>query len=176
MNCLRPRRLGAGGVNFCIGSDYYKFNYNWICGNMSSGDGGGIAHLGFSHNGDISNNSILFNQSTNPTVPTSGGGLVVMGPAPDGQTIQNGVPVECGPPLIWLRARVKLTARVPASTPMQRDPWQRGGKWFRRRYSLPGRQRHRGDPLPTTIRKTGIRSTLATTSSSTTWPAGTAPA
>jgi hypothetical protein len=87
---------GAGGVTFCTGSDYYKLNYNWICGNMSSGDGGGIAHLGFSYNGDISNNSILFNQSTNPTVPTSGGGLVVMGPAPDGQTIENGVAVECG--------------------------------------------------------------------------------
>ncbi|HWI69075.1 MAG TPA: IPT/TIG domain-containing protein, partial [Nitrospiraceae bacterium] len=80
----------------CTGSDYYKFNFNWICGNMSSGDGGGIAHLGFSYNGDISNNSILFNQTTNPTVPTSGGGIVVMGPAPDGQTIENGVPVECG--------------------------------------------------------------------------------
>jgi hypothetical protein len=87
---------GGGGVTFCIGSDYYKLNYNWICGNMSSGDGGGIAHLGFSYNGDISNNSILFNQSTNPTVPTSGGGLVVMGPAPDGQTIANGVAIECG--------------------------------------------------------------------------------
>jgi hypothetical protein len=87
---------GGGGVTFCIGSDYYKLNYNWICGNMSSGDGGGIAHLGFSYNGDISNNSILFNQSTNPTVPTSGGGILVMGPAPDGQTIQNGVAVECG--------------------------------------------------------------------------------
>ena len=87
---------GGGGVTFCIGSDYYKLNYNWICGNMSSGDGGGVAHLGFSYNGDISNNSILFNQSVNPTVPTSGGGIVVMGPAPDGQTIQNGVAVECG--------------------------------------------------------------------------------
>jgi hypothetical protein len=87
---------GAGGVTFCIGSDYYKLNYNWICGNLSSGDGGGIAHLGFSYNGDISKNSILFNQSVNPTIPTSGGGIVVMGPAPDGQTIQGGVAVECG--------------------------------------------------------------------------------
>ncbi len=87
---------GGGGVTFCIGSDYYKLNYNWICGNLSSGDGGGVAHLGFSYNGDISKNSILFNQSVNPTVPTSGGGIVVMGPAPDGQTIENGVAVECG--------------------------------------------------------------------------------
>ena len=38
---------GAGGVTFCSGSDYYKFNYNWVCGNMSTGDGGGVAHLGF---------------------------------------------------------------------------------------------------------------------------------
>jgi hypothetical protein len=84
---------GAGGVTFCTGSDFYKFNYNWVCGNLSSGDGGGVAHLGFSYNGDISHNSILFNQSTNPTVPTSGGGIVVMGPAPDGVTTAG---LECG--------------------------------------------------------------------------------
>jgi len=47
---------GAGGVSFCSGSDYYKFQYNWICGNMSTGDGGGLAHLGFSFNGDIEHN------------------------------------------------------------------------------------------------------------------------
>src|SRR5204862_7842602 len=38
---------GAGGVNLCNGSDYYKFNYNWLCGNLSTGDGGGMAHSGF---------------------------------------------------------------------------------------------------------------------------------
>ena len=37
---------GAGGVTFCSGADYYKFNYNWVCGNLSTGDGGGLAHLG----------------------------------------------------------------------------------------------------------------------------------
>ena len=73
---------GAGGVSICTGSDYYKFNYNWVCGNLSSGDGGGVAHIGFSYNGDIEHNSILFNQSTNPTIPTNGGGLLIMG-APD---------------------------------------------------------------------------------------------
>jgi hypothetical protein len=70
---------GAGGVSICTGSDYYKFNYNWVCGNLSNGDGGGVGHLGFSKNGDIEHNSILFNQSTNPTIPTNGGGLVIMG-------------------------------------------------------------------------------------------------
>jgi hypothetical protein len=70
---------GAGGVSFCTGADYYKFNYNWVCGNLSSGDGGGVAHMGVSYNGDIEHNSILFNQSLNPTVPANGGGLLAMG-------------------------------------------------------------------------------------------------
>jgi len=73
---------GAGGVSFCTGADFYKFNYNWLCGNLSTGDGGGLGHLGFSYNGDIEHNSILFNQSTNPTIAANGGGIVIMG-APD---------------------------------------------------------------------------------------------
>jgi hypothetical protein len=85
---------GAGGATFCTGADYYKFNYNWVCGNLSTGDGGGLAHLGFIYNGDIEHNSILFNQSTNPTIPTNGGGLIIMGAAPDG-TPSAGAP-ECG--------------------------------------------------------------------------------
>src|ERR1700749_3225937 len=68
---------GAGGGTFCTGSDFYKFNYNWVCGNLSSGDGGGVAHMGFSYNGDIEHNSILFNQSLNPTIPANGGGLLL---------------------------------------------------------------------------------------------------
>ena len=87
---------GGGGVTFCTGSDYYKFNYNWVCGNMSTGDGGGVVQLGFAYNGDIEHNTILFNQSTNPTIPTNGGGLLVMGAAPDGNTLVNGVATECG--------------------------------------------------------------------------------
>jgi hypothetical protein len=82
---------GAGGASFCNGTDFYRFNYNWVCGNLSTGDGGGVAHIGFSYNGDIEHNSILFNQSTNPTIATNGGGILIMGaadadpecPAPD---------------------------------------------------------------------------------------------
>jgi hypothetical protein len=73
---------GAGGVTFCTGSDNYLFNFNWVCGNLSTGDGAGVAHLGFSQNADIEHNSILFNQSTNPTIVTNGGGLLVYA-APD---------------------------------------------------------------------------------------------
>ena len=84
---------GAGGITMCVGADYYKLNYNWVCGNLSTGDGGGLVHLGFIYNGDIEHNSILFNESTNPTVPTNGGGLIVMGAPPDGLTAAG---LECG--------------------------------------------------------------------------------
>ena len=88
---------GAGGVTFCSGADYYKFNYNWVCGNLSTGDGGGLAQLGFSYKGDIEHNTVLFNQSTNPTIPTNGGGIVIMGGAPDGTvTPGNAATPECG--------------------------------------------------------------------------------
>ena len=82
---------GGGGVSFCTGADYYSFNNNWVCGNLSTGDGGGFAHLGYvwmnqndpQHpNQGIRHNVFMFNESTNPTVPTNGGGLVLMG-APD---------------------------------------------------------------------------------------------
>ena len=83
----------AGGVTFCTGSDYYHFNYNWVCGNLSTGDGGGLDHEGFSYNGDISHNWILFNQSNNITLPTHGGGIGVLGASPDGNTAAG---IECG--------------------------------------------------------------------------------
>jgi hypothetical protein len=87
---------GGGGVVFCTGADYYDFSYNWVCGNLSTGDGGGFAHMGFSWNGDIEHNSFLFNQSFNPTLPTHGGGAVVLGAAPDGTPVNAAAGTECG--------------------------------------------------------------------------------
>jgi hypothetical protein len=90
---------GAGGVSICTGADYYKFNYNWVCGNLSSGDGGGVGHIGYSSNGDIEHNTIIFNQSVNPTIPTNGGGLIIMG-APDADIVCNGnaaIDTDCAP-------------------------------------------------------------------------------
>jgi hypothetical protein len=82
----------AGGITFCSGADGYLLNYNWVCGNMSSGDAGGVAHSGFINDGTISHNWIMFNQSQNPTIPTNGGGLAVLGAAPD-PTVAG---LECG--------------------------------------------------------------------------------
>jgi hypothetical protein len=84
---------GAGGVSFCTGADNYKFNYNWLCGNLSTGDGGGLGHMGFSYNGDIEHNSILFNQSLNPTIPTNGGGVIIMG-APDADLVCSSITIN----------------------------------------------------------------------------------
>ena len=73
---------GAGGVAICSGSDNYQFNFNWVCGNLSTGDGAGVSHLGFVWDAQIQHNTILFNQATNPTTPSNGGGLLIMS-APD---------------------------------------------------------------------------------------------
>ena len=70
---------GAGAITVSAGADNYEIDHNWIAGNLSTGDGGGMQHLGLSFNGKINNNYILFNQSTNPTLPTNGGGVVIEG-------------------------------------------------------------------------------------------------
>jgi hypothetical protein len=95
---------GAGGVSICNGSDYYLFNYNWICGNLSTGDGGGVGHIGYSWNGRIEHNTIIFNQSTNPTIASHGGGLLIMG-APDvDPTCGTTTDADCLPPLSSVNA------------------------------------------------------------------------
>ena len=79
----------GGGVTITPGSDNYTFAHNWVCGNLSSGDGGGMTHYGLSFNGTISHNAFVFNQSQNPTLTTNGGGLIVEGAAPDGTLAEN---------------------------------------------------------------------------------------
>ncbi|HYK90384.1 MAG TPA: hypothetical protein VE398_16535, partial [Acidobacteriota bacterium] len=90
---------GGGGATFCTGNDYYKFSYNWVCGNISAGEGGGMVHLGEIQNGDIEHNSFVFNQSSNPTIPTNGGGIMIQG-TPDTDPVCPGVPdTDCPPGL-----------------------------------------------------------------------------
>jgi hypothetical protein len=84
---------GSGGVTISAGDDNYRLDHNWISGNLSSGDGGGVGQDGLSFNGRISNNWILFNQSVNPTLPTNGGGLAILGSSSD-RTLPDGT--ECG--------------------------------------------------------------------------------
>jgi hypothetical protein len=86
-------------VSFCTGNDYYKFNFNWVCGNISAGEGGGMVHLGEIFNGDIEHNSIVFNESSNPTIPTNGGGIMIQG-TPDTDPVCGTIPdADCPPGL-----------------------------------------------------------------------------
>lgn len=70
---------GGAGVSICSGTDNYAVNYNFICGNYSQGDGGGIGHVGLSNPGTITHNQIIFNQSFFQAQNTSGGGIVIEG-------------------------------------------------------------------------------------------------
>ncbi|MDH4109078.1 MAG: hypothetical protein OEW35_12215 [Gammaproteobacteria bacterium] len=72
----------GGGVSLHTGTDNYRVENNWICGNYSQGDGGGIGHLGRSRGGRIVGNDIIFNESFDQMLSTSGGGIFVGGQAP----------------------------------------------------------------------------------------------
>jgi len=90
---------GGGGVTFCTGNDYYSFNYNWVCGNLSSGEGGGLVHLGEIQNGDIEHNTIALNQSNNPTIATNGGGIQIMGTPDTDPICGTQIDTDCPPGL-----------------------------------------------------------------------------
>ena len=81
----------GGGVSICTGTDGYSVDHNWVCGNFSSSDGGGIGHIGFSQGGTIAFNQILFNQTFQQTTATHGGAIAVVGePALFGATLSPG--------------------------------------------------------------------------------------
>jgi hypothetical protein len=71
---------GAGGaISLYTGSDGYVVEDNWICGNFTIGDGGGIGHLGLSDGGVIRHNQITFNESFSQASAQSGGGIFIGG-------------------------------------------------------------------------------------------------
>ncbi len=82
---------GGGGITLCTGSHYYQVTGNFVCGNYTSGMGGGIAHLGRSLSGEISHNTVIFNQSLNQMLNANGGGIFIGGKAPlPGATLSPG--------------------------------------------------------------------------------------
>ena len=56
----------------------------------------GVVHLGYGEAGLIEHNSILFNQSSTPTIPANGGGIGVMAAGPDGVPPNSPPGTECG--------------------------------------------------------------------------------
>lgn len=79
----------GGGVSMCTGSDSYEVSENYICGNFTLGNGGGIGHVGLSYRDNkddpvplIRENTIIFNESFNQGRTVSGGGMFIGGGAP----------------------------------------------------------------------------------------------
>ncbi len=72
----------GGGVSLYTGTDAYRITNNFVCGNFSNGNGGGIGHEGLSPGGVIAENTIVFNESFNQGVTVNGGGIYVAGGAP----------------------------------------------------------------------------------------------
>jgi len=81
--------IPGGGIAIYNGSDAYSVTDNFICGNLSLTDGGGLAHFGRSDDGVIANNKIVFNQAFNEMPGRgSGAGILVSGLAqPAGATL-----------------------------------------------------------------------------------------
>jgi hypothetical protein len=93
----------GGGISMCTGADSYAITENWICGNFSLGDGGGIGHTGVSDGvwdtqpktgpqnqrvwtltdvPRIQDNTIIFNENFNQGQTRSGGGIFIGGAQP----------------------------------------------------------------------------------------------
>jgi hypothetical protein len=68
---------GGGGIALFNGSDNYRIEANWICGNITLLYGGGIDHFGLSANGLIQYNAVLFNEAFD-----EGGGIMIAGELP----------------------------------------------------------------------------------------------
>jgi uncharacterized repeat protein (TIGR01451 family) len=74
---------GGGGITMGTGSTAYQVTDNYVCGNFSMSDGGGVSHWGVS-NGTIAHNRILLNQTFFQGGNPTGGGVFVGGQAPVG--------------------------------------------------------------------------------------------
>jgi hypothetical protein len=71
---------GGGGVTLGTGSNNYSVSKNYVCGNFSMSDGGGVSHVGLSAGSNaIFDNKIILNQTFNQAADPTGGGLFIGG-------------------------------------------------------------------------------------------------
>jgi uncharacterized repeat protein (TIGR01451 family) len=84
---------GGGGITLGTGSDSYEVTSNYVCGNFSMADGGGLSHLGRSPQhtlpligttpvNRIADNTFIFNQTFNQGGDPMGGGVSIAGQVP----------------------------------------------------------------------------------------------
>jgi hypothetical protein len=72
---------GGGGIVIGTGTNGYRIAHNFVAGNFTGGQGGGVAHIGRSPGGVIDRNAIVFNEGFNE-LTRSGGGVFVGGTPP----------------------------------------------------------------------------------------------
>ena len=72
----------GGAIAIGTGTSNYAVTGNFIAGNFTQGRGAGIAHIGLSDFGQISGNTIVFNEVFNQDNPNSGGGIYLGGRSP----------------------------------------------------------------------------------------------
>ncbi len=93
----------GGGISMCTGSDSYQVTSNWVCGNFSISNGGGIGHIGKSDGSWIlypnvgpqsqrvwtlvdppliADNTVIFNENFYQGLTVSGGGIFIGGGQP----------------------------------------------------------------------------------------------
>jgi parallel beta-helix repeat protein len=72
---------GGGGIGLYFGATNYNVTKNYVCGNFSTGNGGGLAHLGVSNGGVIHDNKFLWNASFNQGSSVQGGAISIAGQA-----------------------------------------------------------------------------------------------
>ena len=71
---------GGGGISLFTGADNYTISGNRIAGNLTRWNGGGIAHFGYSDDGFIERNLIMFNEVFfGGQVGGEGGGIYIAG-------------------------------------------------------------------------------------------------
>ncbi len=85
---------GGGGIGIYFGATNYNVTKNYVCGNHSTGNGGGMAHLGVSDGGVIHDNKFYWNSSFYQGNSVQGGGLSVAGQ--NSQAAANGLSTGSG--------------------------------------------------------------------------------
>lgn len=74
---------GGGGITLGTGSSSYNVHENYVCGNFSMADGGGLSHLGLSAGtSQIARNKFIFNQTFNQSADPMGAGLSIAAQIP----------------------------------------------------------------------------------------------
>ena len=157
----------GGGISMCAGSTSYAITDKfWISAVYSSGNGGGIGHLGASvgrqtaGGSTIDHNTIIFNQTFDQSTTPGGGGIFVGGSGPIAGAA--GLAISPGTGTVTINANLIQGNLAGAGE----------GGGIRAEFvngDDVASQPERAGPATTTCRPPGTGSTSTTTSSPTTW-------